>query len=107
MLTRLPTRLLAATVLATLLTGSFAAPAGAAASPAAAACVKKSEFTAAKQGWTPQRVATAFGTDGKRVTRAQFSEVRRYPKCGSSTWAVVNYERKAAGKPLGLTSKYW
>jgi len=55
----------------------------------------------------PKRVAGTFGTDGKRVTMAEFSEVRRYPRCGGGTSVIVNYERKAAGKPLGLTSKYW
>ncbi len=71
------------------------------------ACVTKSEFKAVKQGWTPKRVAGTFDTDGKRVTMAQFSEVRRYQKCGGGTSVIVNYERKAAGTPLGLTSKYW
>ena len=41
------------------------------------------------------------------MTMAEFSEVRRYPRCGGGTSVIVNYERKAAGKPLGLTSKYW
>ena len=104
------TRLLTATVLATVLSAPVAVPVAATASTAgsrANACVKKSEFKAVKQGWTPRRVATTFGTDGKRVTMAEFSEVRRYPRCGGGTSVIVNYERKAAGKPLGLTSKYW
>ena len=103
------TRLLTTTALATVLAVPLVAPVTAAstAGSVATACVKKSEFKAVKQGWTPRRVANTFGTDGKRVTMAEFSEVRRYPKCGGGTSAIVNYERKAAGKPLGLTSKYW
>lgn len=101
------TRLLTATALAAVLSVPIAAPATASSATNAAACVKKSEFKAVKQGWTPKRVATTFGTDGKRVTMAEFSEVRRYAKCSGGTPVIVNYERKAAGKPLGLTSKYW
>jgi hypothetical protein len=100
------TRWLTAVALATVLAAPLTAPVTSAGA-AGVGCVKKSEFKAAKQGWTPKRVAGTFGTDGKRVTVAEFSEVRRYPKCGGDTWAVVNYERKATGKPLGLTSKYW
>ncbi len=94
------------------LTGAFGLVVGlvVTASPANAAdqaCVSKKEFSTVKVGWSPQRVANTFDTRGKRVTAAEFSEVRRYPRCGGGTPVVVNYERKAADRPLRLTSKYW
>jgi hypothetical protein len=98
------TRLWAAALTSALVAAPVAVPS---ASAVDGACVTKQEFKAVKQGWTPRRVAHTFDTNGKRVTLAAFSEVRRYEKCNGETSVIVNYERKAAGKPLALTSKYW
>ena len=55
----------------------------------------------------PVTAAGAAAAGGSGSISGTFSEVRRYPRCGGGTSVIVNYERKAAGKPLGLTSKYW
>lgn len=72
---------------------------------AAAACVTKSEFRRLRTGMTVRKVRSVVGDKGRLVSEAEYSTVRRYPRCGGGT-VVVNFKKSTKVKALELASRY-
>lgn len=72
---------------------------------AAEPCVTNREFRKLRKGMTVRKVRAVVGARGKAVTVADYSMVRRYPRCGGGK-VVVNLEKSRKSRPLGLTSRY-
>lgn len=68
-------------------------------------CVTKREYRKIKKGIKPAKVKRIVGARGSAVTTAEFSQVRRYQRCGGGD-VVVNFKRAGASKPLKVDSRY-
>ncbi|GAA1507892.1 hypothetical protein [Nocardioides humi] len=73
--------------------------------PRAATCVSKKEFRRIGKAMRPGAVKRTVGARGAVVTKAEFSVVRRYARCGGGS-VVVNFKRAGAGKPLKVASRF-
>lgn len=71
----------------------------------ASRCVTTREFGRLKKGMTVRKVRAVVGARGKAVTVADYSMVRRYPRCGGGK-VVVNFKKAKKAKPLALGSRY-
>ncbi len=75
------------------------------AAPRAAKCVSKKEFRRIRKGMGTGQVKRVVGFAGAVVTKAEYSAVRRYDRCGGGS-VVVNFKRAGKGKALKVDSRY-
>jgi hypothetical protein len=71
----------------------------------AAKCVSKKEFRRIDEGMRPGAVKRTVKAGSVVVTEAEYSEVRRYARCGGGS-VVVNFKRAGSGKPLKVDSRF-
>jgi hypothetical protein len=69
-------------------------------------CVSKKEFRKVKKGMTPAKVQQVVGANGRKVTAASYSLVRRYRQCHGAGSVVVNFQRARENAPNKVVSRY-